>query len=233
MDKLLLHCCCAPCANQPIDELLAGGYQLGLFYMNPNIQPRQEYGLRRDCLAGYASSLGLPYWEDEYNPGRWYQAVGNDGGVFAYTAEESLEEMRARRSVRCRLCYAHRFQALARLAAELGYDSISSSLLVSPYQFHELLAEELIAAAGVYGLKALTPDWRPVYRQGQDKARELGFYRQRYCGCEFSYQEADIERAYRLEAKAKAKARAGAGAGAGAGADVGAGAGAAFGGPGS
>ena len=32
-------------------------------------------------------------------------------------------------------------------------------------------------------------DFRPMFRDGQARARELGFYMQKYCGCIFSEQE--------------------------------------------
>ena len=32
-------------------------------------------------------------------------------------------------------------------------------------------------------------DFRPGFRQGQAKARELGLYMQKYCGCVFSEEE--------------------------------------------
>jgi hypothetical protein len=32
-------------------------------------------------------------------------------------------------------------------------------------------------------------DFRPYFREGQEKAREKGFYMQKYCGCIFSEEE--------------------------------------------
>jgi predicted adenine nucleotide alpha hydrolase (AANH) superfamily ATPase len=32
-------------------------------------------------------------------------------------------------------------------------------------------------------------DFRPYFHAGQDKAKELGFYIQKYCGCVFSEEE--------------------------------------------
>ena len=32
-------------------------------------------------------------------------------------------------------------------------------------------------------------DFRPGFRQGQSKARALGLYMQKYCGCVFSEEE--------------------------------------------
>ena len=68
-------------------------------------------------------------------------------------------------------------------------DPAYTTLLISPYQNHELLratGEELAAA---YGVSFLYRDFRPGFRAGQQKARELGFYMQKYCGCVFSEED--------------------------------------------
>ena len=77
----------------------------------------------------------------------------------------------------------------ARQAKELGFDSITSSLIISPYQNHELMRETAQRAAAEYGVEFLYRDFRPLFKQGQEKARELGFYMQKYCGCVFSEEE--------------------------------------------
>ena len=40
-----------------------------------------------------------------------------------------------------------------------------------------------------YGVKYLHRDFSPRFREGQDKARELGLYMQNYCGCVFSEED--------------------------------------------
>ena len=37
--KTLLHICCAPCANQPIEVLRGDGLEVSGFWYNPNIHP--------------------------------------------------------------------------------------------------------------------------------------------------------------------------------------------------
>ena len=38
-------------------------------------------------------------------------------------------------------------------------------------------------------MKFLYRDFRPNFRSGNQRARELGFYMQKYCGCVFSEQD--------------------------------------------
>ena len=44
-------------------------------------------------------------------------------------------------------------------------------------------------AAHNHGVRFLYRDFRPYFREGQERARALGFYMQKYCGCVFSEEE--------------------------------------------
>ena len=168
----LMHMCCAPCANQPIQVLRTDGIEVAGFWYNPNIHPFTEYRSRRNCLRDYAESIGLPLLErDEYALRPFVREVAEDI---------------ARRCVKC---YDMRFQAAAQAAAEGGFDSFTSSLFISPYQNHELMRETAERAAKEYGVEFLYRDFRPYFKDGQTFAREHDFYMQKYCGCVFSEQE--------------------------------------------
>lgn len=168
----LLHICCAPCANQCIDVLRADGMGVTGYWYNPNIHPFTEYRSRRNCLRDYAQSIDLPLIEqNDYALRPFIRAVAED-----------IEH-------RCVKCYEMRLFAAARTAAEQGFDAFTSSLFISPYQQHELLREVAQRAAAEYGVTFLYRDFRPYFRQGQERARELGFYMQKYCGCVFSEEE--------------------------------------------
>ena len=52
--KTLMHICCAPCANQPIQVLRQEGIELSGFWFNPNIHPYTEYQARKHTLEDYA-----------------------------------------------------------------------------------------------------------------------------------------------------------------------------------
>ena len=170
--KTLLHICCAPCANQPIEVLRADGLEVTGFWYNPNIHPFTEYRARRNTVREYAGVIELPLIER------------NDYGLrpFVRTVAEDIEH-------RCVKCYEMRLFETARQAQEGGFDSFTSSLFISPYQQHELMREVAERAAHEYGVEFLYRDFRPYFRAGQDFAREHGFYMQKYCGCVFSEEE--------------------------------------------
>ena len=90
---------------------------------------------------------------------------------------------------RCSYCYEHRIEGAARYAAEHGFTAFTSTLLASLYQDHNGIAQAAERFAKQYGVEFLYRDFRPNFRAGNQKARELGFYMQKYCGCVFSEQD--------------------------------------------
>lgn len=90
---------------------------------------------------------------------------------------------------RCGYCYLCRLEKTAKYAKENGFDAFSTTLLISPYQDHELLKKTGDMLSKKYGIEFLYKDFRPGFRYGQNKARELGLYMQKYCGCVFSEEE--------------------------------------------
>ncbi len=175
--KTLLHICCAPCANQCIDTLRQEGQEVTGFWYNPNIHPFTEYRARRNCLREYAAAIDLPLLQqNDYALRPFVRAVAGDI------------------SGRCVKCYEMRLFEAARQAKEGGFDSFTSSLFISPYQNHELMREVALAAADEFHVEFLYRDFRPLFKAGQEKARELGFYMQKYCGCVFSEEERYLKR---------------------------------------
>ena len=71
----------------------------------------------------------------------------------------------------------------------IGYDTFSTTLLISPYQNHDAIKQIGEELAQKYNLKFLYRDFRPGFREGQAEARELGLYMQKYCGCVFSEED--------------------------------------------
>ena len=132
-----------------------------------------EYKARRDCLKEYTKLIGIDaIFEEDY---------GLD--EFCKNVIEDLQN-------RCQnYCYKVRLEQTAKYAKENGYDAITTTLLVSPYQQHNILKKQGEEIAKKYGLKFLYRDFRVGFRQGQKKARELGLYMQKYCGCVFSEED--------------------------------------------
>ena len=168
---VLLHICCAPCSVECIDALREEGMELHGYWYNPNIQPYTEYRARRDTLVEYAKRVELPLkLADEYDLRAWVRML------------PSLDD-------RCGACYASRLERAAAYAAEHGFEAYSTTLLISPYQRHELIRETGERIGREHGVEFLYRDFRPRFREGQRRAREMGLYMQKYCGCVFSEEE--------------------------------------------
>ncbi len=170
--KLLLHACCAPCANMPIDALRAAGHELSAYWYNPNIHPFTEYRSRRNSLTDYCATIDLPI------------ILHDDYGLRPFVREVAQDI-----DGRCVKCYEMRLFSAAKTAKENGFDAFTSSLFISPYQNHELMRDVAYRAAEEFGVQFYYEDFRPMFRDGQTRARELGFYMQKFCGCVFSEQE--------------------------------------------
>ncbi len=168
--KLLLHTCCAPCSVYCIDTLREEGIEPIVYWYNPNIHPYMEYKSRRDCLKEYTKSIGIEaIFEEEYGLDDFCKNVVGD-----------LQN-------RCKnYCYRVRLEQAAKYAKDNGYDAFSTTLLVSIYQNHDAIIEIANEMAEKYGVEFLYRDFRVGFREGQAKARELGLYMQKYCGCVFS-----------------------------------------------
>ncbi len=176
--SLLLHACCGPCAMYPIDSLLKEKRNLDLFWYNPNIHPEFEWNRRLQNLHKAADYFGVKLIE------------GGDECLQAYWEEKTyLEEFQSR----CHMCYDIRLDQVAKYAADNGYDAFTTTLLVSPYQNHEVICETAKSKAEQYGVNFEYIDFRPGFREGQNMAREIGLYRQKFCGCIFSLEESKFK----------------------------------------
>jgi len=176
--KLLLHTCCAPCSVYCIDSLREEGIEPTVYWYNPNIHPYMEYKSRRDCLKEYTKSIGIEaIFEEDYGLDEFCKNVVGD-----------LQN-------RCKnYCYRVRLEQAAKYAKDNGYDAFSTTLLVSIYQNHDAIIEIANEMAEKYGVEFLYRDFRVGFREGQAKARELGLYMQKYCGCVFSEEMSSLAR---------------------------------------
>ena len=171
--KLLMQTCGAPCSVYCIDTLRNEGIETLAYWFNTNIHPYMEYKARRDTLIEYSKMINLELIiNEDYGLKEFCKNVSND-----------LEN-------RCvNYCYRVRMEETAKYAKENGYDAFTTTLLISPYQRHDELKAICEEVAKKYGVEFLYRDFRPGFREGQNKARELELYMQKYCGCVFSEED--------------------------------------------
>lgn len=215
--KMLLHACCAPCSLEPTRILLERGTDITVYFSNSNIAPKAEYDKRLAELRTFANEAGLHLIEGEFEPAAWENAAGvigerlaaecniNDFSRDVETVAELLDD--EHRQERCRACYRQRLKESAKAAVNGGFDTLSTTLAVSPYQFTEVIREELDRACAQYGLTPYFEDWRPFYDNATARSRKMGMYRQNYCGCRFSIAEGRATREFIKHRNAQKKAQ--------------------------
>jgi predicted adenine nucleotide alpha hydrolase (AANH) superfamily ATPase len=175
--KLLTHICCGPCAIYPLKKVLDGRMAVWGFFYNPNIHPYTEYQKRLEAVKILANKMDIKMvYRDEYN------------------LEEFLKNTVSNIDNRCGYCYSSRLEATAQAAKEHNFDYFSSSLLYSKYQDHEMIKRIGMGLTEKYGVPFYYDDFRIGWKEGIKESKDMGLYRQQYCGCIFSEKERYLEK---------------------------------------
>jgi len=172
MRKILIHTCCGPCTIYPLQQLRAQNWAVHGFFYNPNIQPYQELQRRLEALQVVAQKEDLKL------------IIRPDYELEAFVRQTAYRESR-----RCIYCYSVRLEAAARLAKKSRFDAFTTTLLYSKRQKHELIRTIAEEAARRSGIQFHYQDFREGWKEAQRKAKDLGIYRQQYCGCIYSEKE--------------------------------------------
>lgn len=167
--KILLHICCSVCTTGPFHELSDEGHEVTGYFYNPNIHPLIEYRRRLKSVKVLQERMPIKVIYDE-----------------AYGLTRFLEEVDWRSGERCRDCYRLRLGQTAEIAARQGVDAMTTTLLTSEHQAHEMVAEIGRRCAEERGIEFLYRDWRHMAEPNRGRAQDLGLYLQQYCGCIFS-----------------------------------------------
>lgn len=173
--RLVLMSCCAPCSagaiKQLADKQIPNVTDFIVLFFNPNIFPNAEYEKRMREQIKYCESLGVKYAIGEYDHDAWRRAVA---GL----------ENEPERGRRCTRCFEFRFEYAARFARENGYDAVASVFGVSRHKDQSQVDR---AGCTALGNTYMPVKWDETLRQQIGRASD--FYRQNYCGCEFSIRK--------------------------------------------
>lgn len=170
-NKILLHACCGICSGYPISLLKEMGYSVVVYFCNPNLDTKEEFQKRLEAQEEVCKHFGVELIIEEYNPQEYLDYV---------LGLENEPE----RGLRCDKCIELRLKKTAKKAKELGINKFTTSLVISPHKNFEK-----ISALG----KNLSLDYQSIPFRKKDGflktnmiSKELGLYRQNYCGCKFS-----------------------------------------------
>lgn len=188
--KILLHMCCGPCSCYPVKRLRELGFAPEGYFYNPNIHPYKEFQRRFETAAEFAAKMELPITIDDN-----------------YKLKEWLKRALAAPQGRCVECYESRLYQAAAFARENGFTSFTTSLLVSPYQQHDVIRSVGEKAAAYEGIRFFYDDFRMGWDEGVQLSLDMELYRQPYCGCIFSEQERYDKKLRKQMKNAQKKAR--------------------------
>ncbi|HNW25570.1 MAG TPA: epoxyqueuosine reductase QueH [Candidatus Gastranaerophilaceae bacterium] len=174
-NKILLHSCCAICSAYPISHLRELGYEPVVYFFNPNIFPECEFNKRLGAQKELCKNLNCELIIESYEP-KYHE-------IISFGLEDEPEKGK-----RCAKCFEMRLTQSAKKAKELGIKSFTTTIVISPHKSFELISKLGKTISNKYGINYLDIDFKKNdgFLKSNQKAKELGLYRQNYCGCKYS-----------------------------------------------
>ena len=171
-NKILIHACCGICSGYPIALLKEMGYEPVVYFYNPNIDTLEEYEKRLEAQKIVCMYHWVELIAEEYNHETFLSAV------------KGLEN-EPERGLRCDKCIELRLKQAAKKAKELGITKYTTSLVISPHKNYKKISE--IGTLQADGIEYVSIDFKKKdgFLKTNKLSKELGLYRQNYCGCEF------------------------------------------------
>lgn len=171
--KILLHVCCGPCSTSSIERLLTEGWHPVLYFSNSNIDTLEEFEKRYSELLKVARMNNLEVIKDIYDHDAWHRAVAG------YESEREG-------GARCTLCFAFNLERAHLKAQELGIPHFTTTLSVSRFKN----SKTIFSIGGkMEGFEKMDFKKKDGFNRSIVLSKEMGLYRQNYCGCEYSRRE--------------------------------------------
>lgn len=174
-NKVLLHTCCAICSGHPIKHLRELGYEPVAYFFNPNIYPYAEYQKRLLAQQKLCESLNCELIVENYESD-FYNEIMQE--------YENYEEG----SERCRRCFELRLLKTVQKAKDLGISHYTTSISISPHKDFSAIQRIGKYFSGYFDTNFMDLDFKKQegFLKTNQISKELGLYRQNYCGCEVS-----------------------------------------------
>ncbi len=175
--RLLMHTCCAPCLLGAVERLLPK-FDVTIFYYNPNISPKEEFNKRLYALETVIKHFdGLKLIVPKQNENEFLEVV------------KGLENC-PEGGDRCTECFKLRLDKTAEYLKnhKEEFDAFATTLTVSPHKNAPLINAIGAESAARYGVEYLSSDLKKQegFLRSTQLSKQLGIYRQAYCGCQFS-----------------------------------------------
>jgi predicted adenine nucleotide alpha hydrolase (AANH) superfamily ATPase len=173
--RCLLHVCCAPDAVIPFRDMKAEGWEIVGYFYGSNIHPEGEYRRRAGALEFLARGEGVDVFMRPYDPEEWFVRASGLAGE-------------PERGARCALCFEMQLRAAAEEGRGCGATHLGTTLSISPHKDVALISRLGREIGAAYGLAWDDRVWRKKggFLRSLQLCKELGLYRQSYCGCLYS-----------------------------------------------
>lgn len=161
-----------------VNEVLSLDYDVTAFYYNPNISPESEYRKRLGELETFSGDKEVKILVGDYDNRSW-------------TARVKKYRFLGERSPRCRECISMRLEKTFEAAWEQGINTVAATLSISPHKDADMINSIGKGLEERTGIEFLPADFKKNsgYSKSLEISREMGFYRQNYCGCIYSKME--------------------------------------------
>ena len=172
-NKILIHACCGICSGYPISLLKEMGYEPVVFFSNSNLDTREEFERRLEAQKIVCMYHWVDLIIDEYNHNEFLETV------------KGLEN-EPERGKRCDKCIEMRLRRAVNKAQELGITKFTTSLVISPHKNFEKITSIGKSLSEDIEYVAIDFKKKDGFLKTNKLSKELGIYRQNYCGCEFA-----------------------------------------------
>ncbi|MFQ5952903.1 MAG: epoxyqueuosine reductase QueH, partial [Candidatus Omnitrophota bacterium] len=168
---------CGVCTSSVAEQLMCEGHTITGFFYNPNIHPVDEYKRRLKAVQEAAKQLGFDVAEGPYDRENWFQLVKG-------------KEYEPEGGARCEVCFRMRLEKTYEYFRKKGtFDAFTTTLSIGPMK-DALLINRIGYEIG--GDRFISANFKKKggFSRASELAREWGLYRQHYCGCIYSQEEA-------------------------------------------
>lgn len=172
-NRILIHACCGICSGYPILLLKEMGYQPVVYFSNSNLDSKEEYERRLEAQKVVCMYHWVELITDEYNHESYLDYI------------KGLE-LEPERGKRCEKCIEYRLKRAAEKAKSLGITRFTTSLVISPHKNFQKISEIGNSVSGDLEYTAIDFKKKDGFLKTNQLSKDLGLYRQNYCGCEFS-----------------------------------------------
>ncbi len=176
MKNVLLHVCCGICAYGAIEKLRQDDFLIEGLFFNPNIHPQEEYLRRLEAAKIVAKESKIALEEGLYSNTDWFKLC-----------QSYREEKEG--ALRCELCYELRLKETYQTCLKKSLDFFATTLSISPHKNTVVINE---IGKRISSDKFLVYDFKKEdgFAKSVEVAKRLGLYRQNYCGCIYSREQA-------------------------------------------